>query len=134
MIPVWAISFLEALQEEAYQAFHVLSGEMALNTLQTDVPMLVLLDYHLPGMNGLELAGWLRSREEYAHIPILLMGADVPPEAGGKEHLSTLQKPFELETLLQSVAELLVSGAKDDPGTEKAFSHITSLQENRPLV
>jgi DNA-binding response OmpR family regulator len=56
---------LEALQEEeAYEPFHVLSREMAQPMLQTDVPALVLLDYHLPGMNGLKLADWLRSREE----------------------------------------------------------------------
>ena len=102
---------LEALQEETYEAFHVLSGEIALNTLQRDVPALLLLDYHLPGMSGLELAGWLRSREEHDQIPVLLMSADVPSEASGKKHLRTLQKPFELETLLQSVAEWLVSGA-----------------------
>jgi len=62
-------------------------------------------------MSGLELAGWLRSREEHDQIPVLLMSADVPSEASGKKHLRTLQKPFELETLLQSVAEWLVSGA-----------------------
>jgi len=106
--PVLGELLLEALQEEAYQAFHVLSGEMALTTLQTDIPALVLLDYHLPGMNGLELADWLRKREEYAHIPLLLVSADVPSEASCNKHLRTLQKPFELETLLQSVAELLV--------------------------
>lgn len=103
---------VEAIQEEeTYEAFYVLSGERALSILQTDAPALLLLDYHLPGMNGLELADWLRSREEYEQIPVLLMSADVPSEASGKKHLRTLQKPFELETLLQSVAELLVSGA-----------------------
>lgn len=103
---------LETLQEEeAYQAFHVLSGEMAQRILQTDNAALVLLDYHLPGMNGLELTDWLRDREEHGHVPVLMMSADMPPEARGKKHLRTLQKPFELETLLQSIAELLVSGA-----------------------
>ncbi|EFH88035.1 response regulator [Ktedonobacter racemifer] len=109
--PLLGDLLLEALQQETYEAQHVLSGEMALTTLQTIIPTLVLLDYHLPGMNGLELVGWLRSQEKWAHIPVLLMSADVPREARGKEHLRTLGKPFELETLLQSVAELLVSGA-----------------------
>src|SRR5260370_39186931 len=76
--PILGDLLLEALQEEAYQACHVLSGEMALGTLQTVVPALLLLDYHLPGMNGLELADWLGSQEEYAQIPILLMSAYVP--------------------------------------------------------
>jgi CheY-like chemotaxis protein len=59
-------------------------------------------------MNGLELADWLESREEYDQIPILLMSADAPQEVSGHTHLRTLQKPFKLETLLRIVAELLV--------------------------
>jgi hypothetical protein len=58
-------------------------------------------------MSGLELADWLGSREEYDHIPILLMSAGVPQHVNGTRHLRTLQKPFELETLLHIVAELL---------------------------
>ena len=121
--PILGDLLLEALQEEAYEALHVLSGETARSILQTDAAALVLLDYHLPGMNGLELTDWLRSREERRHIPVILMSANVPPEASGKQYLSTLRKPFELETLLQSVAELLASGTKGGLGTEKAFSH-----------
>jgi DNA-binding response OmpR family regulator len=99
---------LEVLQEEgAYQACHVLSGEMALATLQTEVPALLLLDYHLPGMNGLELADWLGKREEYDQVSILLMSSDMPQKVSGNSHLRTLEKPFELETLLHIVAELL---------------------------
>lgn len=105
--PILGDLLLEALREETYQACHVLCGELALNALQTDVPALLLLDYHLPGMNGLELADWLGSQEEFDHIPILLMSADVPQEVNGNKHLRTLQKPFELETLLHVVAELL---------------------------
>ena len=106
--PLLGDLLLEALhEEEIYRACHVLSGEKALNALQTDVPALVLLDYHLPGMNGLEFADWLGSREEYMHIPILLMSADVPQEIIGDKHLRTLRKPFELETLLYIVAEML---------------------------
>lgn len=106
--PVLGDLLLEALQEEAYDVSHVLSGELAQCILQTDAPALILLDYHLPGMNGLELADWLRSREKRGYIPILLMSADVPPEADNQEHLRTLQKPFELEMLLQLIAELLI--------------------------
>lgn len=111
--PILGDLLLEALQEGAYEALHVLSGETAQSILQTDAaPALVLLDYHLPGMNGLELTDWLRSREESGYIPVILMSANVPPEASGKQYLSTLRKPFELETLLQAVAELLASGIK----------------------
>jgi CheY-like chemotaxis protein len=99
----------DILKEETYQVSHVLSGERAQDVLQTEAPMLLLLDYHLPGINGLELAHWVRKRETSRHIPIILMSADVPAAARGELHLRTLRKPFELERLLQWVAELLAS-------------------------
>ncbi|GCE19710.1 response regulator [Dictyobacter kobayashii] len=128
--PILGNLLLEALDDEAYQALHVLSGEMAQNVLQRDVPVLLLLDYHLPGMNGLELAYWLKSHEEYRYIPIILMSADVPPEANCKMHLRTVRKPFDLERLLQLIAELIASGVKDDSGVREASVCMTHAQSN----
>ncbi|GHO60698.1 response regulator [Ktedonobacter robiniae] len=106
--PILGNLLLEVLQEEAiYQGHLAPSGEMALIMLQTITPDLFLLDYHLPGMNGLELADQLQRREGGEHTPILLMSADLPQENGALDHLRTLQKPFDLETLLQLIAHLL---------------------------
>lgn len=107
--PILGGLLVDVLAEETYQVSHVLSGERAQDVLQTEDPTLVLLDYHLPGMNGLELAHWLRKREASRHIPIILMSADVPAAAHGERLLRTLRKPFELERLLQWVAELLAA-------------------------
>lgn len=106
--PILGDLLLEALQEEAtYQGLLAPSGEMALSILQTITPALFLLDYHLPGMNGLELADRLRRREGCKQRPILLMSASLPQENGALDDLITLQKPFDLEMLLQLIAELL---------------------------
>ncbi|GHO82641.1 response regulator [Dictyobacter formicarum] len=106
--PILGNLLLETFQEEAiYQGHLAPSGEMALNMLQTITPDLFLLDYHLPGMNGLELADQLQRREGGEQTPILLMSADLPQESGALDHLRTLQKPFDLETLLQLIANLL---------------------------
>ena len=125
--PILGNLLLEALEDEAYQALHVLSGERAQDMLQRDVPMLLLLDYHLPGMNGLGLTSWLRSREKYRHIPIILMSADVPPEATCNMQLRTLHKPFDLERLLQLVAELIAPGVKEDSSAGGASVRITHV-------
>ena len=101
---------LEVLQgETTCQGILAPSGEMALSILQTIKPALFLLDYHLPGMNGLELADQLRRREEGEQKPILLMSASLPQENSVLDHLRTIQKPFDLEKLLQLIAELLAS-------------------------
>ncbi|EFH82932.1 response regulator [Ktedonobacter racemifer] len=106
--PLLGNLLLEMIQEETtYQGYLASSGESALNMLSTITPALFLLDYHLPGMNGLELADHLRRREGGKPCPILLMSADLPPGNGVLDHLRTLQKPFDLEVLLQLIAELL---------------------------
>jgi len=100
---------VEAIQDE--MTCHVLlvsSGEHAQSLMQTVVPTLLLLDYHLPGMNGLELVDWLRNREGCEHIPVLLMSASLPQGNMDKYHLRMLKKPFNLEMLLQLIAELLL--------------------------
>lgn len=108
--PILGELLLEALQGEVIcQGILAPSGEMALSILQTITPALFLLDYHLPGMNGLELADRLRRREGGERMPILLMSASLPQEDGVLNDLRTIQKPFDLEKLLQLIAELLAS-------------------------
>lgn len=108
--PILGNLLLEVLQEEtACQGYLAPSGEMALNMLSTITPALFLLDYHLPGMNGLELANQLQHREGGDQRPILLMSASLPQENGALDHLIVLQKPFDLEKLLQLITELLAS-------------------------
>lgn len=98
---------LEALQDATpYQALLATSAEMAIGMLQTITPELFLLDYHLPEMNGLELADYLRSQKETEHSPIILISTDFPQSMGSRKQLRCLQKPFDLEILLQLVAEL----------------------------
>jgi CheY-like chemotaxis protein len=101
---------LEALQDETpYQVFLATSAEMAIGMLQTITPELFLLDYHLPEMNGLELADHLQSQAGKEHTPIILMSAAFPQYMGSRKQIRCLQKPFDLETLLQWVAELLIT-------------------------
>lgn len=101
---------LEALQEEtSCPVFLATSGEMALNMFQTVTPALFMLDYQLPGMNGLELAERLRSLEGGEQVPIILTSAALPQGNITIYQLTTLQKPFELDILLELVAELLTA-------------------------
>jgi CheY-like chemotaxis protein len=98
----------EILQEETTcQVFVVPSAEAALNTLQMVTPQLFLLDYCLPGMDGLELIERLRRMQGYEQTPILFMSAALPQGNMAKQHLKCLQKPFDLDRLLQLVEELL---------------------------
>lgn len=98
----------EILQEETTcKVFLVPSAEAALNTLQMVTPQLFLLDYCLPGMDGLELVDRIRDIAGCEQTPILLMSAALPQGNIAKQHLRCLPKPFDLDSLLQMVAELL---------------------------
>jgi CheY-like chemotaxis protein len=98
----------EILQDETTcQILLVSSAEAAIRTLQTVNPQLFVLDYCLPGMNGLEFTERVRAMERYEQTPILLMSAAFPQVNIAKQYLKCLPKPFDLDSLLQMVEELL---------------------------
>jgi two-component system phosphate regulon response regulator PhoB len=52
------------------------SGEEAINLMvQGFIPDLILLDYMLDGINGIELIQKMKQQEEFKNIPIILMTA-----------------------------------------------------------
>jgi two-component system response regulator len=72
------------------------------------VPSLIVLDFHLPGYNGLEILRALRAQEKTRHVPIVMLSA----LESDKEILeclreganSCVQKPLEFQTYVEHVA------------------------------
>ena len=63
---------LEELHQELVVAH---SGEEALRALLFDDFAVILLDLHMPGMDGYETASLIRSRKRTRHVPILFLTA-----------------------------------------------------------
>ena len=103
-------SFLVAAieQETPYRAVVATDSHAALELVQHFLPDLMLLDYRLPGMNGIELYDRL---EEVASIPAILMTASrqLPQEQLQQRQLIAFRKPFELEVFLATIETLLTS-------------------------
>jgi CheY-like chemotaxis protein len=87
----------------------VTSGEDALKRLLVDDYAVILLDAHMPGMDGFETAGHVKQRERTRHIPILFLTAvDYDPhlafrgyQAGAVDYIT---KPFDPWVLRSKVS------------------------------
>lgn len=83
------------------------SGEDATKFLQENRPDLILLDIHMPGMNGFDTIVAIRENKETADIPVIFLTADDDSntekkglEAGAMDFI---KKPFVPEVLLLRV-------------------------------
>ena len=95
-------------QETSYQAVLASDGFQALKMLQTVKPDLLLLDYGLPDMNGLEFYDTIHAVKSLKHLPVLIISAEtarIQKEVKAR-HLPQLQKPFELTILLEAIERL----------------------------
>ena len=104
-----------ALEDEGYQTVTASNGKKALEVLARERPELVITDYMMPVMDGLEFARAIRAREETRTLPILLMsGAQA---ATGRAHPELFEavfdKPFEIDAVIAQVNRLLDNPNKD---------------------
>lgn len=93
--------------ETSYQVIHVLDGCAALKMVRTVIPSLILLDYQLPNIDGLECLEALRAIKQIENTPIILMSANVPKQARERKDILILEKPFDLEDVLRLVQRTL---------------------------
>lgn len=95
-------------QETPFHALPMPDAEQALEAVRSITPSLFILDYQLPGIDGLELSDRLHAIEEFATIPTLMISAHPPSrQAMQQRHILFLKKPFDLADLLQDIENLL---------------------------
>ena len=80
-------------------------------------PDLIITDYMMPYMNGLEMISRIRANTTLARIPVLLMSAAIPPSADTSQADAFLAKPAGLPQLLELITLLLKQG--EPPGAAK---------------
>ena len=108
-----AASPLEELPEEAAL------GLGAALLLRHNKPDIFVLDYGLPGMNGIELYDRLHLNQELASIPAILITANryLPQEQIRQRQLITFMKPFELDSFLDTIETLLTAYVSEEHGS-----------------
>ena len=105
------------LESEGFEVNHAESGEEAEIIIAEEAPDLVILDWMLPQVSGIELCRRFRSRPETRTIPILMLTAR-GEESDRIRGLSTgaddyVVKPFSLPELLARVRAILRRVAPD---------------------
>ena len=96
------------------KGFNLITAENGLQAIQQaeiHKPNLILMDIQMPELDGLEAIRRLRSKPEFASVPIIALTALAMPgdrerclEAGASEYLA---KPVRLKRLLGVITELL---------------------------
>lgn len=105
------------LEAEGFAVTVAGTGEQAELALAEDKPDLVLMDWMLPGVSGIELTRRLRARPETRSVPVLMLTAR--GEEGDRiRGLSTgaddyVVKPFSLAELMARIKAILRRAAPD---------------------
>jgi CheY-like chemotaxis protein len=99
-----------ALAEE--RAYHVLVVSTASEAVQAATTMqvdLLVIDYLLAGMNGIELYDKLHALPERQEVPALIISASLEQHAQELQsrNLIGVGKPFDLDELLQIIEQVL---------------------------
>ena len=99
------------LEKAGYEVLTAYDGEMALRTLRSEQPQLLVLDLMLPDKDGWEVARLVRSDPQLASTPIIMLTARVEDndkivglEIGADDYIT---KPFNPREVVARVRALL---------------------------
>jgi CheY-like chemotaxis protein len=123
--------------DEDVEVTTVGDGQLAIDRLETDPPDIILADVDMPKRDGYEVAAYVKSRPELAHIPVVLLTGAFEPidqaRAAAAGSSDVLAKPFEPQMVINRVKELLGKKRLDD-GVTYASSQATLSQGTQPQM
>ncbi len=109
------------LKQAGHQPLRADSAEHALELVRTALPDLVLLDWMLPGLSGIEFARRLKSDKRTREIPIIMLTARaeeqdklVGLETGADDYITKPFSPRELNARIKAVLRRRAPEMTDD--------------------
>jgi two-component system, OmpR family, phosphate regulon response regulator PhoB len=126
------------LETQGYEVETIARGDEADISLKESVPDLVILDWMLPGLSGIELCRRLRARPETRPLPIIMLTAR-GEESERVRGLATgaddyIVKPFSVPELLARVAALLRRAAPERIADQLSFGEIAIDREKKRVL
>lgn len=100
------------MQARGYETRAAFDGRQALELVSAEHPDAIILDVRMPRLDGLETLEVLRSNDDTAQIPVVMLSAslgdrDVALKAGASYFLA---KPFRSDDLVAAVKSVLEQG------------------------
>jgi len=90
-----------------HDAFTALSGEEALNLVESEMPDVMLLDLTMPGIDGFETLDRLRTMPEGKDLPVLIITAldeeDLEGRVADAGGTALLRKPVDVNHLADQI-------------------------------
>ena len=123
------------LETQGYEVETIARGDEADTRLKEGSPDLVILDWMLPGLSGIELCRRLRARPETRQLPIIMLTAR-GEESERVRGLATgaddyIVKPFSVPELLARVNALLRRASPERVADVLSFGDITIDREKK---
>jgi two-component system phosphate regulon response regulator PhoB len=132
------------LEKAGHEAVRAGDADKALEIVREALPHLIVIDWMLPGMSGIELARLLKSNKRTEGIPLIIVtarGAEQDKlaglEIGADDYMTKPFSPRELNARVKAVLRRLAPQVTDDSVEVRGLkldpaSHRVSAQE-RPL-
>ncbi len=109
----YLVTFL--LEKNGYEVISAEDGEQAIDSVEKELPDLILMDVQLPKLDGYEATRRIKADERFAGIPLIALTAHSMKGDRGKALAAGcddyITKPVDAEGLLARIRELLPDGA-----------------------
>lgn len=119
-----------ALDKEGFECIEANDGHKAETIIRQSQPDLILLDWMMPGLNGIDFTRRLRRNDETHSLPVIMLTAKTEEEDlikglenGADDYIT---KPFSPRSLIARINALL-RRSKDDNNMEQEKLEITGL-------
>jgi DNA-binding NtrC family response regulator len=121
-------SLKQYLEKEGYEVYSAGSGEEALEICNAEVPDIVLLDVHLPGMSGLESLDMIKKANRDACVVIITAHGDIETAVSAMKlgAYDFVEKPFELDRI-----SVLIRKARETLTLRREVNYLRQEQLDR---